>query len=405
MSLLSSETAACCWIPLFALRCEAARRPELVSRPAALLAPEAAGRLWQVSPLAHRAGVRPGMTVGQAIGLCPSLQLCEPDPIHYEAEFARLLAMLGAVSPAVEPAELGRAYVGTDGLEGLYGSPQRIVAEIRRRIAHPALRLGWGRGKFVSWVAASRAAPGGAVVVSPGEERAFLAAQPIAVLPLDPATYRRLRRLGVTTLGGLAALPEEAVAAQFGRLGRRLWRLAAGAVVEPVVGRPAPEPIVAALRFFAPVADRAALGQALDRLADRALRDPRRTGWRVRVVRAEADLEHGGSWAVTATLKEPSAERARLTAPLRTRLEYAPPAGAVERLAVAFTAFAPGTTALQLFARDAQAAARAGRRRALREAAREIRLRLRRPLLFRVVEVQPWSRLPERRYALIPFAP
>src|SRR5213076_713475 len=93
---LTSDTAACCWIPLFALRCETARRPELASLPLALLAPDDTRRLWQ---------------------------------------FARLAAALVTVSPVVEPVELGRAYVGTDGLEWLYGSPQQIVKEIQMRSA------------------------------------------------------------------------------------------------------------------------------------------------------------------------------------------------------------------------------------------------------------------------------
>src|SRR5881409_2457085 len=132
MAHLTSTTAACCWIPLFALRSEEARRPELASQPGALLAPDTARLLWQVSPLARRAGVKPGMTVSQAIGLCPSLRLCEPDPVYYDEQFARLLAALSEVSPVVEPAELGRAYVGTDGLEGLYGAPEGIVEVIKR---------------------------------------------------------------------------------------------------------------------------------------------------------------------------------------------------------------------------------------------------------------------------------
>src|SRR5438132_13194158 len=137
---LTSDTAACCWIPLFALRCETARRPELASLPLALLAPDDTRRLWQVAPLARQAGVRPGMTVSQAIGLCPALRLCEPDPVHYDERFARLLAALARVSPVVEPAELGLAYVGTDGLEGLYGGPEQIVEAIRLRIAECGLR-------------------------------------------------------------------------------------------------------------------------------------------------------------------------------------------------------------------------------------------------------------------------
>src|SRR5437867_7850362 len=422
---LASDSAACCWIPLFALRSELARRPELASLPVALVAPDTARppRVWQVAPLARRAGVKPGMTVSQAIGLCPALKLCEPDPVHYDEQFARLVAALVTVSPVVEPVELGRAYVGTDGLEGLYGGPEEIVEMIKRGMrnaergtdeesslacsAFPlprsAFRVGWGRGKFVSWVAATRAKPGEAVIVPVGGEAKFLASQRLAVLPLDPDTHRRLLQLGVKTLGALVALPEEAVVSQFGRAGRRLWRLAAGLVAEPVVGRVVPEPIVAGLTFFTPGGERDLLAHALGKLVGRALGDPRRSGWRVQVVRVHAELEHGASWLVAATLKDPSATRERIAAPLKTQLERSPPAGAVERLVVEFTAFAPRTAELQLFARDAGAAARAGRRRSLQSAAREIALRIRRPMLYHVIEVQPWSRLPERRYALIDF--
>ena len=401
---LTSEYALCCWIPLFALRLEEARRPELASRPAALLTADTTRRVWQVSPLARRAGVRPGMAVSRAIGLCPTLRLCEPDPVFYEEEFARLVAALGRVSPVVEPVELGRAYVGTDGLEGVHGGIESIVEVVRDSALptpHSALRLGWGRGKFVSWTAASRARPGEAVIVKPGEEGEFLAAQPLAALPIDPDTHRRLRQLGLRTLGQLAALPQDAVAAQFGDAGRRLWRLAAGHTVEPVTGRPAPEPVAAQLTFYSPVADRALLARALDRLLDRALASPRRVGWRVQTARLAAALEHGGSWTTAVTLRDPTARREGIAAPLLARWDAAPPAGAVERLTVEFTALVPGTTELQLFARDADAAARAGRRRALRAAVREILLRLRRPMLYRVIELEPWSRIPERRYALI----
>ena len=415
----TSSLAACVWIPLFPLRCEEARREGLATHPTALLAPDLSRKLWQVSPLARHAGVRPGMTVSQAIGLCPTLRLCEPDPVHYDERFARLLAALNEVSPVVEPAELGVAYVGGDGLEGIFGGPEKVIEAIECAVRPKGLRgtwsvrLGWGRGKFAAWVAASRAKPGEAIVVPPGEEGKFLAAQPIAVLPLDPDTHRRLRQFGIRTLGALAALPEEAVTAQFGAMGRRLWRLAAGHTVEPVVGGVAPEPIVAALTFFTPVGERDLLERALDQLIARALKDPRRIGWRVQAVRLRADLESWGgdedggsrSWLVTALLKDPTADGARVAAPLRTRLEQAPPAGAITRLVLELTAFAPGTTELQLFARDAAAAARAGQRRALESAAREIQQRLKRTCLYHVIEVQPWSRLPERRYALIDFEP
>src|SRR5256714_2309312 len=367
MPHLTSDAAACCWIPLFALRCETARRPELASLPVGLRAPDHPRRVWQLSPLARHAGVKPGMTVSQAIGLCPALKLCEPDPVHYDAQFSHLLAALGRVSPVIEPAELGRAFVGTDGLEGLYGGPEEIVEAIKCGVRsaecgiveesllahsalptpHSALRVGWGRGKFVSWVAATRAKPGDAVIVPVGGEAKFLSAQPLAALPLDPDTHRRLRQLGVKTLGALAALPEEAVVSQFGRARRRLWRLAAGRIAERVVGRTAPEPIVAALTLFSSVGERELLVHALEQLIERALRAPRRTGWRAQVVRARAELEHGASWLVEATLKDPSADRERIAAPLKTQLERSPAAGAVERLGGQCTPVATGTARLQ----------------------------------------------------------
>lgn len=424
MSQPTSLTAACVWIPLFPLRCEEGRQDKLAAVPTALLAPDTTRKLWQVSSLARHTGVKPGMTVSQAIGLCPSLRLVEPDPVHYDDCFARLLAALSEISPVIEPGELGLAYVGTDGLEGIIGPPGKIVEAIKCGmrnaergtgmesslssafpLPHSAFRVGVGLGKFTARVAASRARPGEAVIVARGEEGKFLAAQPIAVLPLDADTHLRLRRLGIRTLGALAALPEEGVTAQFGASGRRLWRLAAGKIAEPVRGRVAPEPIAQTLTFFTPVGERELLARAAEQLIARALKHPRRIGWRVQALRLRADLEGGSSWLVSHLFKDPTADAARLFAPLRTRLEHAPPVGGVERLVLEFTAFAPGTAELQLFARDAAAAARAGRQRALRSAAREIRARLKRTTLYHVIEVQPWSRLPERRYALIDYEP
>jgi nucleotidyltransferase/DNA polymerase involved in DNA repair len=447
MKGLSSDHAVCLWIPNFPLHCEEARRPDLADRPAALLAPEDSRRIWQVSPRARREGVRPGLTVSQAIGLCPTLALVEPDPVFYDERFAQLLMRLEGVSPVIEPAELGRVYVGVDGLGGLFGTSERVIEVIEhaaadrriggsgdrriggstdrridgsidwgwrkdladrppiRRSADPPIRLGWARGKFTAWVAATRAAPGSPIIVSDGERLAFLKSQPLGALPLDPDNHRRLQQLGLKTMGDLAALPEAAVIAQFGREGKAAWRLASGLMDEPVNGRVRPQPIVASLDYPSPVADRGMLAHTIGVLIEHALRDPRRTGWRIQTVRVRAALEQGASWLIEVMLKEPAALRERIHPPLLAHLERTPPTGAVETLAVEFTAFARGTDELQLFAKDAAAAARSGRRKALRSAAREIHTRMKRHMLYRVIEVQPWSRLPERRYALIAYEP
>ena len=433
---LTSTHAACVWIPLFALRAEERRKPELHGKPTAVLSAEDSRRLWQVSPHARHVGVKPGMTVSQAIGLCPMLTLLEADPVHYDELFSRLLLKLGDVSPVVEPMELGRVYVGVDGLERLFGRPEQVLEVIdevlgkawvvdderrrdageavlppyRRTAVLPAERgavwhLGWARGKFPSWVAATRAKPGNPVVVPNDQLAEFLKAQRIGALPLEADTHRRLWQLGLRLLGDLAALPEQAVVSQFGREGLLAWRLAAGAIVEPVIGKETPPPILASMDFPTPIVDQGIIANTIGKLTDQALRHPRRIGWRVRSVRVRATLEHGSSWMIDAVLKDPSASRTHIAAPLIVKLGQSPPTGGVQHLTVEFTAFVRGTKELQLFARDAAAAARTGQRRALRWAAREIKTRLKQSMLHHIIEVHPWSRIPERRYALIDFDP
>ncbi len=466
---LTSTHAACVWIPLFALRAEERRKPELNGKLTAVLSAEGSRRLWQVSPHARHVGVKPGMTVSQAIGLCPTLTLLEADPVHYDELFSRLLLKLGDVSPVVEPMELGRVYVGVDGLERLFGRPEQVLVVIdevlgaawvvddercgnggdgergdgktaerwkegktegrkageaksdnpraKRTFRHSAIpsfrrdgsgvvwRMGWARGKFPSWVAATCAKPGNPVVVPNDQLAEFLKAQRIGALPLEPDTHRRLWQLGLRLLGDLAALPEQAVVSQFGREGLLAWRLAAGAIVEPVIGKETPLPILASMDFPTPIVDQGIIANTIGKLTEQALRHPRRTGWRVRSVRVRATLEHGSSWMIDAVLKDPSASRAHIAAPLIVKLGQSPPTGGVQHLTVEFTAFVRGTKELQLFARDAAAAARTGQRRALRWAAREIKTRLKQSMLHHIIEVHPWSRIPERRYALIDFDP
>jgi nucleotidyltransferase/DNA polymerase involved in DNA repair len=222
---------------------------------------------------------------------------------------------------------------------------------------------------------------------------------------MSPDTHRRLTQLSIKTVHDLTRLPEVAVVSQFGNEGRRLWQLATGAVVDPVVGRETPELIVSEVEFPNPIADLAILTNALDRLIERALRHPRRAGWRILEVGVRARQEHGASWIIRSTLKDPSADKDHIAAPLKARLASAPPTGAVDNLAVEFLTFVRGTNELQLFARDANSSARAGRRRALRAAVHEMKTRFRHSAMYRVVEVYPGSRIPERRYALIDYDP
>lgn len=417
-----SRTALCLWLPTFELRMELVRSPELDSSEVALLDPDEGARrtIWQVSEKAWDAGVRTGQLVSRAVGLCPSLTLLEPDPAHYDAGMRAILEVLCDLSPIVEPAGRGRAFVGVDGLERLYGPPEeqvrRALRALFRVLPRPLVastRAGRAPGTFAAWVAAVEARPGRPVLVGEDELEGFLASRPVSALPVDEAMLERLERLGVSTLGELARLPEPALVGQFGQEGRDALAWASGRRVDPVRPRHLPRPVRVSLEFPAPVGRAGTLHGALDRLLERALSRPARRGRSVREARLTGLLEGGGSWTVEAVLREPTAERKRLAFVLRSRMELSPPPRPVRALRVELVRFGAPASQEELFDRKERSGRDEGERGlaegrvppSLEQAVKELRLRLGYSPLYRVVELDPWSRIPERRHALARFDP
>ena len=417
-----SRRALCLWLPTFELRLELVRSPELDTTSVALLAPGEGVRkeVWQVSERAWGAGVRPGMLISQAVSLCPALTLLEPDPAHYDAAQDEMLEVLSGLSPVIEPSGQGRVFVGTDGLERLYGGPTHQVRRALRTLLTvfprplvAATRAGWAVGKFGAWVAAVSSRPGSPVIIPEPELADFLARCPVSALPVDGLMIQRLERLKIGTLKALATLPEPALISQFGEEGRQALAWANGSRIDPVRPWHRPRPIRVSLDFPTPVGQVETLHGALDRLLERALSRPARRGRSIQSVRLGARLEGGGSWVIEAVLREPTAERDRIAFPLRSRMSLAPPPRAVETLLLEFFQFGAPSAQAGLFDRkDASGRASEGRELvdgavpdALRDAVKELKLKLGYSPLYRVVEVDPWSRIPERRHALLSFDP
>ena len=398
------------------------RSPELDSTSIALLASGESSRrtIWQVSERAHEAGVRPEQLVSQAVSMCPSLTLLEPDPAHYDAAVESMLELLAEITPILEPAGRGRVFLGMDGLGRLFGSPERqakrALNSLFRIFPAPlvaATRAGMAPGKFGAWVAAASARSGEPAIIAESELSRFLARCPVGSLPVDPLIVQRLERLGVQTLGELQRFPEPSLIAQFGDEGRSALAWATGRRIDPVRPWHRPEPIRVSLDFPNPVGITETLHGALDRLIERALSRPARRGRSVTSMRLGAQLEGGGSWFVETVLREPTSQRERIASPLRMKMAISPPPKAVDILIVELTQFGAPSAQTGLFDRkNENGRAAAGRGLAqgevppsLRDAVKELKLRLGHSPLYRVVEVDPWSRIPERRHALLSFDP
>jgi protein ImuB len=389
---------ACLLIPGFELRAALRSRPRLAVVPAAL-APEP-GREQLVGPVtaaAEAAGVTAGMRLGEALATCPQLVLVDPDPAGAEREWEGILRRLEDAGFGVEPVEPGVVVFETTGVERLYGG---VEAALRKALASvgPAWdpRAGAGGRRFVALAAATVARPGQAVIVEGREEQTFLEPLPLSLLPLDEGRYAELEGLGVRTLGSLASLPGGAVSERLGPEGKRAWSLARGGERRRVRGRSPAAELAEVLSFPEAVANELTLRRAFGALLDRLLARPERERRPFRKLALAARLVGGGSWRRTVTLREASAERGKLRAALGPKLVEIPAPVVELRLeAVELAEHAGQQLALLAPAGEETDAL-------LREGLRQVRASAGGGAVGAVVEVAPWSRIPETRALVVP---
>jgi protein ImuB len=388
---------ACLSIPGFELKAALRRTPSLALRPAAL-APEAGGEplLGPVTAAAEATGVRPQMRLGEALATCPRLVLVDPDPAAAEQAWEEVVRSLEDAGFAVEPAAHGIAYFDTRGVERLYGG---LEPALRRALAAVGAawdaRIGAAGRRFAALAAASVARPGQLLVVRDEEAGRFLAPLPLTLLPLERRRAEELESLGVRRLGQLAGLPGGAVAERLGPDGRRAWSLARGGAAAQVRGRRPPVELAETLAFPEAIANELTLRRALAALIETALARPERRDRFVRKVALSAGLVGGGSWRRTLTLREPSADAGRIRVALAPKLAELP--GPVTELRIELVELTePAGRQLELLAAGAED------RRRLSDGLRQVRASTGSGSVCTVVEVAPWSRIPETRALFVP---
>jgi protein ImuB len=389
---------ACVVIPGFELRAALRERPRLALEPAAL-APEPGSEplLGPVTAAAEAAGVEPGMRLGEALATCPPLQLVDPDPAAAEEAWEQIVRRLEDAGFAVDPAAPGCAYFETRGVERLYGG---LEPALKRALASVGpgwdARVGAAGRRFAALAAANVARSGQALVVSDERTREFLAPMPLTLLPVDAGRRQELEDLGVKKLGELAGLPGGAVAERLGPDGRRAWSLARGGSSGRVRGRRPAAELTETLEFPEAVGNELTLRRSLGVLLDRLLARPERGGRAMRKLALAARLVGGGSWRRTITLRDATADPARLRAALGPKLLELP-APAV-KLTLEALALAESTGQQLELVRPEGADLRAH----LSEGLRQVRAGTGSGSVCTVVEVAPWSRLPEHRALLVP---
>ena len=235
-------------------------------------------------------------------------------------------------------------------------------------------------------------------VIAPGAGAAFLRALPVELLPVSREMQRRLQLLGLRTLGQLTGLSAGAMQAQFGWEGLRAWKLARGEDDEPLRLHEQEPPVEERLDLPAPSADRQTLERAALLVLRRLFRRPEAGNRLARRLTVRIFLEDGRSWERTHTFQDPTADVDTALFAVRSRLAAVElPAAAVAVVIALHELCGERGRQESLFS------AKARRTVELEEAIHKLKAGLGVVPVLRVVEVEPWSRLPERQRALAEY--
>ena len=309
----------CVSIPHYALALARREAPEIAPEIPAVLADKPdRGRVIAADDRARASGARNGQTVLQARAVAFDAHVFVHDAARSRAVWSDMLDALDAVTPIVEDASEGIAYLDMRGIDGL---PQEWMADVHRVLEPFALplRTAVGPNKFVARAAAFEADGN---VWTPREARRNLAPLPLDLLDVATRTMDRLHLLGIKTLGDLARLPHGPFVRRFGGQAARWHAYARGNDDDPIAPRAHELQIDASLYGEGTATQEEQIFFALRMLADRVCNDLLRAGRAASLIRLAFECENGDHRTVDVGLAEATADAKAMLDVARAKLEH-----------------------------------------------------------------------------------
>jgi protein ImuB len=279
-----------------------------------------ANRVVASSAAARAEGVGEGLRRREAQGRCPHLVVLEADPAGEARGWEPVVAAVEAFAVGVEVVGPGTLALATRGPSRYFGGDRaladKVVGVIDDVLGRPDIRVGVADGLFAAtlatrvpvgspdgspdgslveaggWAGSLVGAGGRVLLVPTGGSRAWLASWPVTTLTL-PELTGLLARLGIGTLGELAALPAPTLLGRFGPAGSLAHRLARGLDEIPLAGRTPPDDLAAVAELDPPAERVDTVAFVAKVLADELHQSLAERGLACTRVAIEAETEHG----------------------------------------------------------------------------------------------------------------
>jgi DNA polymerase-4 len=239
--------------------------------------------------IARTFGVKSAMPMFKALRACPEAVVVRPNFSKYAAVAREMRAMMGALTPLVEPVSIDEAFLDFAGTSRLLKmSPASALAKLQRDLKCEVgitVSIGLSFNKFLAKTASDFDKPSGFSVIGRSDASAVLAPLPVsAIWGVGAVFAKRLNADGLKTVGDLQAADAKMLATRYGEMGVRLAALSRGQDDRPVSTSRETKSVSAETTFNEDVGDLPALEAHLWRLCERVSARMKASGLSGRVV-------------------------------------------------------------------------------------------------------------------------
>ncbi len=324
-------------------------KPSLRGKPVVVGGIGSRGVVSTASYEARRYGVHSAMSTREARSRCPHAAFLSGRFHAYRDSSERVMGLLRAVSPLVEPLSLDEAFVDLERADLPDLSVPAVTAfaqDLRARVVDVTggltASVGIGTSKFVAKVASDLEKPDGLVVVPPGTEQELLRPMNVAVIPgVGPATAERLRRVGIHTIADLESVSEEELVRLLGKAsGHGLFHLARAQDDRPVVAEREAKSVSVEGTYETDLTDRKLMEGLLTRQAGDVAGRLRKHGLSGRTVTIKVRLHDFTTLSRSTTLASPTDAAGTIARTARGLLTDLDTSGGVRLLGVGVSGLA-----------------------------------------------------------------